>query len=360
MSRASQAKPAVPAISTADKVTFLSRPQAYSHRPLSVLVEETHMSWVFLAGELVYKLKKPVSYAFLDFSTIGLREFSCREEVRLNRRLAPDVYRGVVPLVFAADGKLALGGPGMVVDWLVEMRRLPAEWMLDNAILQGTVTRRAVTAVSGCLTNFYRCASPSDVTADEHLALLAREHRLTKSILVNRAFALDQEKVRRALALVDDGLANTLTGPAARAAGKRIIEGHGDLRPEHVCLKDPPAIIDCVEFNRRLRLVDPIDEITFLGLECARLGARWIGTMILRDYLEHSGDHAPGELIQFYWAYRACLRARLSLVHIIEHDKRKPEKWLPLARQYLDLACSRPINPAVRGDRKSNHPLPTS
>ena len=95
-----------------------------------------------------------------------------------------------------------------------------------------------------------------------------------------------------------------------------------------------------LKFNQQLRLVDPVDEIAFLGLECTRLGAAWIGRTVLQRYINASGDKVDAELAQFYWTYRACLRARLSLMHIIEHDRRKPEKWLPLARHYLGLASS--------------------
>lgn len=112
------------AVSTAEKVAFLRTPAAYPTHPRRVDVIETHMSWVFLAGDRVYKLKKPVHYPFLDFRTLASREFHCREEVRLNRRLAPHVYLGVVPLTQDHGGALALGGGGEVVDWLVEMRRL--------------------------------------------------------------------------------------------------------------------------------------------------------------------------------------------------------------------------------------------
>ena len=120
----------------ADKVEFLSRPEAYPHAVPELIRRETHMSWVFLAGDKVYKLKKPVRFPYLDFSTLGRREAACRAEFSLNRRLAPDVYIGVTPLVVSPRG-LSLGGAGSIVDWLVVMRRLDDRWVLEQVLREG-------------------------------------------------------------------------------------------------------------------------------------------------------------------------------------------------------------------------------
>jgi aminoglycoside phosphotransferase family enzyme len=323
----------------ADKVRFLSAPQAYPNKPPKVLVEETHMSWVFLAGDRVYKLKKPVITSYLDFSTVERRERNCREEIRLNRRLAPDVYLGEVPLVVSSGGNLSLDGPGLVVDWLVFMRRLPADRMLDYAIVHKQLSKGTVLTVADYLTSFYISSPPVEITAEEYLTQFAQEHRHNRSVLFDTGL-LDSGLVNQALTQIENALEKPATGLAQRVAAHRIIDGHGDLRPEHICLEARPVVIDCLEFNQRLRMVDPLDELIFLSLECARLGAAWIGPMALQRYCERSADNPRSELVEFYWAYRACLRARLSLVHILEGDKRKPEKWLPLAQHYLALACS--------------------
>lgn len=129
-----------PDASIDEKVAFLRRPEAYPSRPARVEVVETHMSWVFLTDELAYKLKKPVLYQFLDFSTVEARRLNCEREVSLNRRLAADVYHGIVSLDLGSDGNLRLGGGGTAVDWLVKMRRLPAHRMLDAAIRSDSVS----------------------------------------------------------------------------------------------------------------------------------------------------------------------------------------------------------------------------
>jgi aminoglycoside phosphotransferase family enzyme len=117
-----------------------------------------------------------------------------------------------------------------------------------------------------------------------------------------------------------------------------LVECHGDLRPEHVCLVDPPVVIDCLEFDPALRQLDPFEELAFLGLECTVLAARWVGPRLTARCARALGDAPPAALLDLYVACRAVLRARLSLAHLLEPDPRTPEKWLPLGRRYLDLA----------------------
>lgn len=295
------------------------------------------MSWVFLVGERVYKLKKPVRYSFLDFSTLQAREKNCREEVRLNRRLAEDVYLGVVPLTLSAEGAFAVDGEGTTVDWLVLMRRLPLDRMLDQAIAARAVSRDEIVAVADRLSDFYEHVEPAELTSEAYVAQFQREQAQTTAVLTDHAFDLDGARIKDVLAHIDDILFNRNDLLKARVRLGRIVEGHGDLRPEHICLNSPPVIIDCLEFNRQFRLVDPVDELTYLALECRRLDDGWIGRLLLGRYAERRHEVLSTELVSFYWCYRACLRARLALVHILEHDRRNPEKWLPLAKQYLAL-----------------------
>jgi uncharacterized protein len=337
-------------VTTAEKVRFLASLEAYPGSTGPVRVEETHMSWVFLVDEQVYKLKKPVCYPFLDFTTIEARETNCREEVRLNRRLAPEVYLGVVALNIGADGNFAIDGDGEIVDWLVRMRRLPAERMLDRSIAEGTVDEMHVDAVARELSEFYGRAAAEDMDGAEYVRRFDHEHAVTRDVLTNRGFDLDRSRVDQVLSSIEKQLDGSgLVGKRAELG--KIVEGHGDLRPEHICLLDPPAIIDCLEFSRQLRLVDPVDELVFLWLECERLEAGWVGERILDSCAECLKEEPSDELISFYWAYRGCLRARLSLVHLLESDTRKPLKWLPQARHYIELAASPPVRRSLRASR---------
>jgi aminoglycoside phosphotransferase family enzyme len=337
-------------VSIDEKVRFLSTCEAYARCPQVVDVKETHMSWVFTAGDRVYKLKKPVHYPFLDFRTLAARETNCREEVRLNRRLAPDVYLGVVSLTADENGRLAIAGMGEVVDWLVEMRRLPDELMLDQAILRHRIEQDGsgrLDAVADLLIGFYRVAPPADISPSAYVEQFAREHAINEAVLCDPNFQLDGGQVRDVVARVRHGIENA-EDLKRRVKGDRIVEGHGDLRPEHVCLSDPPLIIDCLEFSRALRLVDPFDELIFLTLECELLGGGWVGEHIFERCAEGLNDTPAAPLLEFYWTYRACLRARIALAHLLEPNPRTPEKWVPLARSYLRLAQTRALTPLLR------------
>ncbi len=332
------------------KVAFLSAPGTYADAR-DLAVRETHMAWVFLAGDRVYKLKKPVRYPFLDYETIEARRHVCAEEVRLNRRLAPDIYLGVSRLTVGADDTLAIDGNGRTVDWLVVMRRLPDALLLDHAIAAGTATPAAIEAVADRLSAFYTMLEPAEIDPGAYVSRFLRT--LSDSLHVFTAGTFGQTGAHGAT--IVHRLEALLAGNPAllidRVDERRIVEGHGDLRPEHVCLSDPPVMIDCLEFSRELRLVDPFDELAFLGMECAVLGADWVRTTLLGRCVERLGDSPPDRLLAFYTAFRACLRARQSLAHLLEPEVRTPAKWIPLAESYLHeadaaLLSSRP--PAAR------------
>jgi uncharacterized protein len=319
------------------KIAFLKSTAAYPHHPRTVESVETHMAWVFLADDLVFKLKKPVRYPYLDFSTVHRREFACREELRLNRRFASDVYLDAVPITADEHGQLQLGGSSEAMDWLVKMKRLPSDRMLETMIATG-LQPGDLTAVEDLLMYFYRHAPSEVVQPQEFWRHFVQEYETSAPILSDRRFELDHITTGATLDLMKQSLYNLRPEIESRAAEGHIIEGHGDLRPEHIFLTTPPAIIDCLEFNRDLRLVDPFDEISFLGLECERLGAPWIEKVIMTRLRAELSPGPSSRLIAFYRADRALLRARLALVHLTEPNPRMPQKWEPRARSYVTIA----------------------
>jgi len=323
----------------AEKVAILMRPDSYPGPACRVEAMETHMSWVFLTDRHAYKLKKPVRFDFLDFSTLEARERDCREELRLNRRLAPETYLGVVPLTMSGQGQLRLGGKGTVVDWLVKMRRLPSALMLNRVIVAGEAGAVVVSKVAGLLSRFYAGLPPVALSPSSYIQRFEREIDERRRELAMPDYGMPSELVS-AITLAQ---ANFLRANAEllceRIRGHRIVEGHGDLRPEHVFVGDPPVVIDCLEFNKQFRIVDPADELAFLWMECAFLGAPEVGEGIWRAYADATGDAAPNALLCFYRSHRACLRAKLSLWHLKDHDIREPEKWQSRAKRYLTLAA---------------------
>lgn len=299
--------------SLGDKVAALMRPDTYPRPPSRIETRETHMSWVFLGPGRVYKLKKPVRMARLDLRSLGARQRNCENEVRLNRRLAGDVYLGSAALYRLPAGSLSLVGPGTVVDWLVVMRRLPAGRMLDAAIATGRVAPADLFPFVDRMLRFYReQAAAAGLGADAYREGFAQDIARNAERLLDPAFGLPASRVGRVLSAQERFLALRAPLLARRAQAGRIVEGHGDLRPEHVCLLDPPVVIDCLEFDRALRLLDPVDELGYLALECARLGAPRLGAAILSRYRERAGDPFDPALLAFYQAFRACVRARFG------------------------------------------------
>ena len=323
---------------TARKVDSLSKPQSYSEAPAEIERIETHMSWIFLAGPHAYKLKKAVHYPFLDFSSVTARRRDCLEELRLNRRLAPTVYLGVVPLTREADGTLMVDGQGEPVDWLVRMRRLPAPRMLDTAMAAGKVPEAELDAVVRLLADFYHSQPTEPVTAEAYRHALERDVRANRQVLLEPQYGLKDGLVEP---MIGAQLALLRTEPQLfdqRVAEGRIVEGHGDLRPGHIYLGPPPQIIDCLEFNRELRIADPLDELGYLAMECSLRKREAVGLYLIERYAELSGDPAPPRLLAFYQSRRACLRARLCLRHLMSAEGPADAAWRSRAGDYLTLA----------------------
>ena len=320
-----------------EKVAFLSRPDVYPDATERVETKETHLSWVFLTETQAWKLKKPVRYDYLDFSTPEARLRNCEEEVRLNRRLAHDVYLGVAPLTLGARGELQLAGKGEPIDWFVRMRRLPADRMLDRAIADRTVNAAEVRKVGALLARFYNQAPPVALTPSEYRRRLSADALANQQELAKPEYALPVELLE---SIIREQLAFLRQEPRLfddRVRAGKIIEAHGDLRPEHICLESEPVIIDRLEFNRDFRVLDPLSDLAFLALECERLGAPWVSDLILETYRDQTSDHPPERLLAFYKSYNACLRAKIAVLRLKDHGVPDWQKWTGRARQYLHL-----------------------
>jgi aminoglycoside phosphotransferase family enzyme len=327
------------AATTAAKVRFLGCPASYEPPADGIVTRETHMSWVFMTADRVYKLKKPVRFAYLDFSTLALREHVCRAECALNRRLAPDVYLGYVPLTSSNSG-FAINGAGAVVDWLVVMRRLDETATLEAALLGGRANRAQIDQLASILTAFYARAERIKVSPGSYLVALRKDCTEDCRILLDPRFNLPQGVIARVVHLQRRYLDECADVLRHRVHGRHLVDGHGDLRPEHVWLSNSFPIIDCLEFNDRLRAIDALDEIAFLHLECERLGGLRVGERIRRRLARRLNDQPANGVFLFYRTKRAMLRARLSIAHLIDPHPRTPEKWPRLARSYLHLAVT--------------------
>lgn len=321
------------AIPVGEKVAFLAA------LPGVVQVIETHMAYVFLTAELAFKLKKPVCFGYFDHRTLAARAHACTEELRLNRALAGDVYLGTVPLMLKKTA-LGIGSDGAIVDWLVQMRRLPAERMLDALIgTQKTPLSQAeVAAVVTRLARFYRQQQRSLPPAGVYLAHLRREQAVNSENLRHMAQFLPDTPLPPVTTDLENRIDEMAPEISAREAAGLVVEGHGDLRPEHVCLTDPPVIFDRVETALELRVIDVFDEVGYLAAECALLGRPDLGGCLVQRLTNEGFAPPSAELQLTYTQFRLVTRARLALDHLRDPSPATPEKWPVRARQYLTEA----------------------
>lgn len=324
--------------SLASKVAFLSQAGSYGEKLHRVERIETHMSWVFLAGHFAYKLKKPVRTDLFDFGTLTARHHYCNEELRLNRRTAREIYLSLISLTLDDEGHLHLGGGGPAVDWLVKMRRVPSSIMLDFKIAHGSASRSDTLRIAQFLARFHLSLPSESLAPAAYLSRFRGQIEAHRVQLMDATFGLPAARTgtlhdAQTQALM---LLSALLGE--RASRGALVEGHGDLRPEHICLLPEVAAIDCLEFSRDLRILDRADEAGYLALECERLGAPGIAQALLRAYCNHAGDRPPASLIHFYQSCRASTRALLALRHLKEEKFRYSPHWRRTASLYLDLA----------------------
>lgn len=333
---ASQRSARVPDL--AAKVAFLSQPASYPEHGIRLETIETHMSWLFLTGQHVYKLKKPFHHDIIDYRSAGARQRCCELEFRLNQRLAADVYLGVVPLTCDRAGRLALAGRGQRIDSLVKMRRLASHLTLEHRIRHGLFDAADARDIIRRLVPFFADAARSRWTPAGYKRHLARLIGVAASELSRREFGLDRQLVEAVAAGLREGIKTHGGLLDLRVRDGRIVEGHGDLRPEHIYLTQPPTIIDCIEFDRALRTRDPLDELSFLVMECERLGEPASDEWLFDAYRELGDDAPPRPLIELHKAQNALVRAKVAIWHLDDPDTGARAPWVARANGYLKIA----------------------
>ncbi len=324
----------------------LLRPQTYPHPVTQVEHMQTHISHVFLAGAYAYKLKKPVDLGFLDFTTLARRAQACADEVRLNTRLAPDIYLGVAT-VCLANGRYRVADAGCVpretlVDYAVRMRRLPQEGMLDRLAASAQLTTGHILDIARQMAAFH--------TNTEHHRDLDRYGRLDsiaapirQNFQQTRAYidiCLPQARFERLRDYSENFLRDHAKLFNERVRRGRIVDGHGDLHLGNMCLfNDRVAIFDCIEFNPALRAGDAINDIAFLTMDLTERKLPQLATALLNEYLQLTGDYHGLALLDFYQIYRACVRGKINAFQIDgASDAAARERARQNAHDYFALA----------------------
>jgi len=295
-------------------------PAFYPHPVSRIEFKETHISAVFLTGTWVYKMKKPVDFGFLDFTTIEKRLEFCRREVLLNQRLSHGVYEGVVSICRGKDGRLRLGDSGDVVEYAVRMRQLPEETNLAVLIEKRMVSPTDMTALGDRLARFYRagsCSPEIDRFGDPEVISFNMEENFRQvepfvGSLVDEEWWEFIRQASRAF------FQYRLEFFQKRISACRIRDGHGDLRVEHVYFSDGIQIIDCIEFNDRFRFGDVAIDLAFLHMDMERLGHSELSRMVLESCVKQSGDGGLYELLDFYAAYRAVVALKVACLRSTE------------------------------------------
>ncbi len=341
------------AIDVATLINSLSRAEAYPQPAGAIEVHQTHISVVFLAGQFAYKIKKPVNLGFVDFSTVDRRKHFCEEEVRLNRRLAPQVYLGVVPvsepdaqardgnsLACASGSNLRVEGPGRVIEWAVKMKRLPIETSLESRLACGAVTAAQIGALAKRVAAFHADAERNSRVASfarfAAVAQNARENFTQAESLIG--VTVSPSVYERIRALTEAHLERLHEVIDARAQRGVACDTHGDLRLEHVYLfpeEMPPhdlVIIDCIEFADRFRYADPVVDMAFLAMDLSFHGRRDLARGFGEAYFEASGDAEGRSLAPFYSAYRAVVRAKVEGMELGEKEIDPAERDQAAAR----------------------------
>lgn len=321
----------------------LLKPEAYPEPAGSIELVQTHVSYIFLTDRYAYKIKKPVDFGFLNFSTIDRRRFYCSEEVRLNRRLCPDMYEGVTELRETASGA-AFHGNGQILDYAVKMKRLPADRMLDRLVDTQLITSADMKNISRVIADFHRSAATSPNIS---------EYGRIERIMYNW-----QENFDQCLAFED----TTLPAPdrelirswvsafieenrplfEQRHDDGFIRECDGDIHLENICLVDDSVyIFDCIEFNERFRCCDTAADIAFLLMDLDFHRRHDLSGEVITEYVRSSGDSGATGLIDFYKVYRAFVRGKVESLRMKDADIDAAERAQAGLRAecYFRLAC---------------------
>lgn len=338
-------------------LTQLSDPAAYAHVVEHVEVRQTHISAVFLAGEFVYKVKKPVRFPFLDFSSLEKRRCICEREVELNRRLAPNIYLGVVPIVLQ-NGRLEVDGTGEPVEWAVKMRRLPDAATLEQRLNRNAVSTAQIRSLADRLAEFHKQA-PFNPGMVQYARSEAVARNIRDNLDVARqpgAGALDQALLARLTDLTDEHLAAVKDLIDERANHGVPRDVHGDLHLDHVYLfpeLTPPAdlaIIDCIEFNDAFRFTDPVADLAFLVMDLKFHNRRDLANELATAYFQAIHDDDGMQLLPLYSSYRAAVRAKVETLELAEPEMSADEHHQAAvrARAHWLLALSELERPEQR------------
>lgn len=343
-------------------IKFMLNPDTYPFKPEKVDMLQTHISYLFMAGEYVYKVKKPVNFGFLDYSTLEKRKFYCRQEIKLNSRLSPEIYLGVSEIVsdpahktceldernggmeHPSDRWVTTEESGETEEYAIKMSRLPAEMMMDRIIFDKRIDKAIIKKIADKIAAFHQSADVnSDISKFGDIEIIlknANENFLQTDKFIGISLTQDEYNLIKDFSykFID----NNKPIFKKRVAENKIKDCHGDLRTEHICISDNIYIFDCIEFNDRFRYGDAASEVAFLAMDLDFLGEDALSRYFVDSYIEISGDTDIYKIINFYKCYRAYVRGKVESFQLNDPNiqPKEKEKSLNSARGHFKLAAS--------------------
>jgi hypothetical protein len=323
-------------------IEFLSDPASYPDPTSAVSLVQTHISWVFIGDGYVYKVKKPVDFGFLDFTTLEKRRFYTAEELRLNKRFSPDVYLSVVP-ISERNGAFLLGDQGNVVEYALKMRRISEDHMLYRLLDKGSAGADELRRVASHLARVYG-AIASDDKARSFGGMDVISHNIVENFDQTRKYIggpISQSVYDAIQAWSMDFLATKADVFGARVRQGQIKECHGDLHLQHICVDgNAISVFDCIEFNERFRYGDVASDVAFLAMDLDYNGHPALAEAFVDAYVGESRDAGLKDVLKFYKVYRAYVRAKVTsfMLDDTHLDTASKERALRTAGRYYDLA----------------------
>lgn len=324
-------------------IAALQNPALYPHAVEGFQLIETHISWVLLTGDFVYKIKKPMNFGFLDFTTLSAREHFCQEELRLNQRLTEDLYLEVIPVTGSVEAP-QLGGDGEVIEYALKMRQFPQSGLLSTLQANGELTPAHVDQIATQIGHFHidapKVGAESELgSPDSVMAPVLQNFEQIRPLISEKADLLQLDALQ---AWAESSFERLKPLLAQRKADGFIRECHGDIHLGNITLIDDKVVIfDCIEFNEPFRKTDVYADIAFLAMDLEDRGLKSLSRRLISHYLELTGDYQGLELLNFYKAYRALVRAKVALFSLpADADPVQRGATLRQYRNYANLAES--------------------
>jgi len=326
------------------QVESLLRKGIFMGKPEKAILIETHISWVLLAGDYAYKIKKPMKLSFLDFSALSDRKKYCKEEVRLNQRLSKDIYLDVLPITKEGN-TLHIGGSGKALDYAVRMKRMDQSKLMSLQLKKNKVGSSFIIDLASIVSRFHQQQEPILKKYDPYF--LSREFADISGI-ASKARLIMGEKwytdIKQCIQLSNRFVKAHEVFIKYRADSGNIRDVHGDLHTQNIFAYDKPVIFDCVEFKKEFRQIDLLNEVAFLCMDLEAMKRVDLSEVFLKSYFQKmklsKKDPELMDLFTYFKAYRACIRAKVSTIELIQHPedakiKKKVKLYTELIKKYL-------------------------